>query len=370
MNIRFPITNVFRSAYTDLRKRPAGNMPSLDVLRSAAILLVISAHVGGFFSARIQALPFVFYGWSGVDLFFVLSGLLIGGQLWKELSKRGAIDIRRFVLRRGFRIWPLYYSFILVLGGLALFKGESVRGFLVDICCVSNYYHHRVAGGWSLSTEEQFYVLAPVLLYLGSRVIAPQALVALPAAWLLLLPVLRWRIVRNVPLSRIPEMRYYFPFHTHSDGLAAGLILAWIGVMRPSWMTINRGKALGITVIGIGLAFVLRHLSQGVFRFSSLAALFGSVTYFLLTFRPLPRVLQWQGFYVMSRLSYGMYLNHFHLLDFTAALALRAGKGSIGFILCWVVSVMASMLASFATFAIVELPFLRMRERRLGHARR
>ena len=117
------------------------------MLRSAAILLVLSLHVGEFFPPRVQHLPFVYYGWSGVDLFFVLSGFLIGGQLWKQLYAQGNIEIGRFILRRGYRIWPLYYAFILVVGGLTLAVGKPVRGFLVDIFCISNYFHHKIAGG-------------------------------------------------------------------------------------------------------------------------------------------------------------------------------------------------------------------------------
>src|SRR5438874_2060458 len=81
----FRSRNPFRNARLDLKESPPGNLPCLDVLRSAAILLVLNLHVGEFFSSRVRNLPFVFYGWSGVDLFFVLSGFLIGEQLWKEL---------------------------------------------------------------------------------------------------------------------------------------------------------------------------------------------------------------------------------------------------------------------------------------------
>ena len=77
-----PRQNFLSAAIADLRRRPRGNVPSLDILRSAAILLVFSGHVGGDFSGlRIVKLPFIFWGWTGVDLFFILSGYLIGGQL-------------------------------------------------------------------------------------------------------------------------------------------------------------------------------------------------------------------------------------------------------------------------------------------------
>ena len=201
-------SNWFQIAVRDLRHRPASNIPSLDMLRSAAILLVLSLHVGEFFPTRIQHLPFVYYGWSGVDLFFVLSGFLIGGQLWKQLYLQGNIEIGRFILRRGYRIWPLYYAFILVVGGFTLAAGKPVSGFLVDIFCVSNYFHHKIAGGWSLSTEEQFYIAVPVLLYLGSRLLPTRALVLLPVLWLLAAPVML-RLQRSLtsPIFRSTRTR-------------------------------------------------------------------------------------------------------------------------------------------------------------------
>src|ERR1700733_7943814 len=95
--------NFLAAAITNLRDRPRGNVPSLDILRSAAILLVLSVHVGGSFNCFLTPLPFVVGGWPGVDLFFILSGYLIGGQLWKELKATGTVQVGRFILRRGFR---------------------------------------------------------------------------------------------------------------------------------------------------------------------------------------------------------------------------------------------------------------------------
>jgi peptidoglycan/LPS O-acetylase OafA/YrhL len=355
----------FKNALLDLKLRPQGNIPSLDVLRSIAILLVLSAHVGEHFSANVVKLPFVYWGWTGVDLFFILSGFLIGGQLWKELHRSGDIHVGRFILRRGFRIWPLYYFFILSVGGLALAHGQPMKGFLADIFCVSNYFHQNIPGGWSLSTEEQFYILAPVLLYFGSRVISYRKLIALPILWLLILPLLRWLIVRNASPSEVPALTY-LPFHTHSDGLAMGLIIAWITVMRPELLKSKFWSNALMLFTGLAVALLLRHLNQFVFRFSALAVLFGSVTFFLLRARTLPDLVNSQGFYVISRLSYGMYLNHFHVVGFIPRLMPYVGDGWAGFVICWILSLIGSLILSYITFAIVEAPFLKLREQWLA----
>ena len=361
-------SNWLQAAVDDLRYRPSRNLPYLDVLRSAAILLVLSLHVGGFFSPRIQSLPFVFYGWSGVDLFFVLSGFLIGRQLWNQLYSQGNVDIGRFILRRGYRIWPLYYSFILVAVGCALATGKPVAGFLVDTFCVSNYFHRKIAGGWSLSTEEQFYILVPVLLHFGSRLLPVRKLVALPLLWLLTAPVLRWFTIRGAAASKAADLTY-FPFHTHSDGLAAGLIVAWLVVTRPELLKSKFLNNALTCAAGLIVAFYLRHLNQSLFRFSSLAILYGSITLLLLRAHRLPRWMNWHGFYILSRLSFGMYLNQFQAIEFIRFCKLPGGDGMAGFAICWTLSLISSMAFSYITFASIELPFLRMRERSLGRTK-
>src|SRR5580658_8107142 len=94
-----------------------GRVLSLDVLRGVAILLVIGRH--HFINPRDAGLLFVpaavwhRYGWTGVDLFFVLSGFLVGGLLLKETLERGELHVPRFLVRREFKIWPSYYVFLI-----------------------------------------------------------------------------------------------------------------------------------------------------------------------------------------------------------------------------------------------------------------
>src|SRR5436305_13199738 len=106
------VSHWWRASLHDLTHRPAGNIAALDVLRALAIVLVFSGHFGDEFQAvpKVAHFPVFYWSWTGVDLFFVLSGALIGSQLWKELQRTGHIRIGRFLLRRGFRIWPLYFS--------------------------------------------------------------------------------------------------------------------------------------------------------------------------------------------------------------------------------------------------------------------
>ncbi len=81
---------------------PPDRLFALDLLRGVAIALVVAFHSPGGEAIRV--------GWVGVDLFFVLSGFLISGLLFKELDRTGTIVAWRFWLRRGFKIWPAYFA--------------------------------------------------------------------------------------------------------------------------------------------------------------------------------------------------------------------------------------------------------------------
>jgi peptidoglycan/LPS O-acetylase OafA/YrhL len=346
-------------ALADLRSRPLGNVPCLDILRSAAILLVFSGHVAvDFGGLAIAKSPFVYWGWTGVDLFFILSGYLIGGQLWKELNRTGSIRVGRFILRRGFRIWPLYYSFLLLALITNLIRSQPLTGFGFDLFFLSNYVGKtNVGGSWSLCIEEQFYIAFPLILWLGNRFVSVKHLAWIAAAWLVALPLFR---ARSFHLHQTVDG---FLFQSHSDGLAIGLLIAWFVVFCPQWVrTPLRNNALvagGLVV----LAALLYQASRPIFNYSSIALLYGSCTLFLLRLPNPPAWFTWSGFYVISRLSYGIYLNHFLVLDYLPkAIMPYIGKGTMGFLLCWIICLLVSGFVAFLTFAVIELPFLRLRE--------
>ena len=148
---------------------------SVDVWRGIAIISVVLFHFDGY-------LPF---GSIGVDLFFVISGLLIGGILTTKLFKREPIKYFRFLLQRGFKIWPSYYTFI-ILGTLVayLLYREDYSNQVIPFSDMKRYllfyqnytgepFHWSFDHIWSLCVEEHFYILLPLLFliirYLGSN---------------------------------------------------------------------------------------------------------------------------------------------------------------------------------------------------------
>ncbi|MFK7050319.1 O-acetyltransferase OatA [Flavobacterium columnare] len=127
----------------------------LDFLRGIAILLVLLRH------------QFLFYwtekmGWIGVDLFFVLSGFLVSGLLFKEYQKHNKIDGKRFLIRRGFKIYPIFYLFY-ILYLIPFYSNNKILDFrkiATDLLFLQNYatgWGYAYPASWSLAVEEHFY---------------------------------------------------------------------------------------------------------------------------------------------------------------------------------------------------------------------
>ena len=193
-------------------------IPSLDGLRAISIALVLLGHLGG-----TQHFPLALYHLThlanfGVRVFFVISGYLITHLLLKEHAKSGRINLGEFYRRRAFRILPPAYLYmaIIVLAGLpALSRQNIVTAFTYT----TNYFVGSTPWPlghlWSLSVEEQFYLLWPFALAVAFALRRKIALYAILAA-----PVLRMAFY----FAGWTDIGYYFP--TVADAIATGCLLA------------------------------------------------------------------------------------------------------------------------------------------------
>jgi peptidoglycan/LPS O-acetylase OafA/YrhL len=141
------------------------HLPALDGLRGLAVMLVIVFHFG-----------FLEAGWTGVQIFFVLSGYLITSILVRESSLDLPFYLKRFYWRRALRIFPLYYLYLTVVGLVFCLSGEpSVFGrqwpylfsYSFNFLRASPHYQNSFYLGhfWSLGVEEQFYLFWPLLMH-------------------------------------------------------------------------------------------------------------------------------------------------------------------------------------------------------------
>lgn len=209
-----------------MRHTSDARIPSLDGLRAVSISFVLLAHLAGTRNFPLSESVGNFWGLGefGVRVFFVISGFLITGLLLDELDRSGRISLRRFYLRRTLRIFPPYYALL-----AAIFLAASYGAFTLaphdvahTLTYTSNYYSGRswfVGHTWSLSVEEQFYLLWPaVLIVVGRRkglLVAALFALACPAVRLI-----EWELFRS--LSAGIGTR----FETIADAIAVGCLLA------------------------------------------------------------------------------------------------------------------------------------------------
>jgi peptidoglycan/LPS O-acetylase OafA/YrhL len=198
---------------------------SLDILRCIAILLVISRHYG---HPGLLGRP----GWAGVDLFFVLSGFLISGLLFGEYQCRGAIDVKRFWIRRAFKIYPAFYALMIFVFVVCVATGQLSRNFLSDLFFLQDYIKPIAEHGWSLAVEEKFYLALPIVLLVMMRgknrrdpfAAIPYLFVALFAACLAL------RIHGLLHFTTWDSIDR--PAHLRIDSLFAGVTLGYFNHFR------------------------------------------------------------------------------------------------------------------------------------------
>jgi peptidoglycan/LPS O-acetylase OafA/YrhL len=372
------IGDTLKAGWHDLTHRPRSQEPALDALRAAAVLLVICTHYAlpEWPNAHGREVsfthwPMFFYGWTGVDLFFVLSGLLIGTQLWRELDRTGGVKVPRFLLKRGLRIWPLYFAVLTLL----LLSGHDVRW--PDWTFLSNYVETAYPRSWSLSTEEQFYIVVPLLLLLVARVLPTRHQVWPIVALLCAIPLVRFierhRLLAQGLSNEVVHNRMVGPIHLHTEALLVGLILAWITVHRQRWIAKEESRrvsrrGLVVLVAGAGLGMALDIANKEIFAFMALGLIFGACTYFVLVDRSfLTRPLHAFAFYPISRLSYGMYLNHFLVVPSSTAWAIANVPGPLPvvFFAGLLLGTAISIGAAVVTFLLIEHPFLQLRTRLL-----
>ncbi len=215
------------------------SIPSLDGLRAVAVLMVIVSHLYGW-----SSLPQT--GWAhdlfvsigqgglGVSIFFVISGFLITTLLLQEQERTGTIGLGRFYFRRAMRIFPPYYVYLLVAAAAAWWMHRAIplKGLLVSAGYISNYVPYTWLGGspggwyllhtWSLSVEEQFYLLWPFLLLLVAR----RNAVRLAFGILLAAPFARLGMVHLLPLYGVGG-QWLRLLHTTLDLLVFGGLLAF-----------------------------------------------------------------------------------------------------------------------------------------------
>jgi len=317
--------------------------------------------------------PIASSGWIGVDLFFVLSGYLITSQL-DEL--RGAPNYyRNFYVRRVLRLFPVFYFvFLAALVLTPLLKIHWRLGHLVILLQGANFALPadnslgtlgplNIFHLWSLSVEEQFYLLWPWLV--GGN-LTRRTLQRICLAGLIAAPLLRFSMLHE----HVNPWWIYQSLPTRMDSLFAGALLALLP--RPSLRTarMTGGAAVmaygGLTWWGHSLFFLSRQI-QG-FGYSALALLFASMLVMsLYPVTVVSRVCSWSVLRFYGKYSYGIYLWHYL---FSEQFGLLQGWVQRQIPISFIASVagfglilLCSTAIAVVSYSVIEKPFLRLKKR-------
>ena len=337
----------------------------LDILRSVAILLVLFRH------SQLFTNPLFDFGWLGVDLFFVLSGFLVSGLIFKEYKKRNKLNIKRFLLRRGFKIYPAFYIFL--IGSIIIEHYRdgfipTIPDLLGEIFYLQSYLSHIWTHTWSLAVEEHFYLALALFSFiayktrtLGKKQLDISTLIAL----IILSFCMRFYVSyphRNEPFFSFMQT------HLRSDGILIGVLTGYLYHFTSFFAYFSKYR-WAFLIISVGLMLPGFYYEGGGY-FMNTAGLslvnlgFGLLTLFSLTnfdiqSDPLKQVSKPIVFFftLVGKHSYSIYLWHIACRNFMND-NLNYG-GNWNSLIFFILSISVGVALSL----IIERPFLKLRER-------
>lgn len=363
--------------------------PGLDLLRTIAITLVVVSH----YPYREHAPWYTGirqYGWSGVDLFFVLSGYLIGFQIFNNLAVDGRLSFRDFYIKRTFRILPCY---LVVVAVYFLFPGiwesEGISPLWKYLSFTQNFgldfgKYGTFSHAWSLCVEEHFYLCLPIIAITFVKLKSPKRYVAVVFGALFVFGVFSrwfsWNLyfdtlkVLTHPQSEAKYFKsIYYPTYNHLEGLLVGVGLALTHVYLPqSWRWFCERKwpvmSLGLAFLALALKACVREenrtLEAAVFGFPLFAMAYGCFVQCCLSSKSKAANPLWLFFAWTASLAYSTYLTHKPVIKFVHEAMVGRGfeKFSIPVTLA---TILAVLFVACVLHYCVERPFLKLRSQLL-----
>ena len=318
------------------RTTASPRLHGLDTLRALAILAVMIFHLSAFLPDVLAPVERV--GWMGVDIFFVLSGFLIGSQLLKPYASGGKLSLADFYWRRAFRILPAYLLVLLLYFMIPAWRESPgisspwlfltfTQNFLIDYSV-----HQAFSFAWSLCVEEHFYLVLPVLVLLMMKrpslrktliLLVAVALAGIVIRSYVLVYVLRAASDGGENLALAYLERLYYPTYTRLDGLLAGVGLALIRTFRPRWWAAlaARGHAamfVGLVLVGSAIWLFRDRFTSvtgvsawgTVLGFPILSVGFGCLLASSVSRNGLLSRFRVPGARLVATLAFGLYLTH------------------------------------------------------------
>jgi peptidoglycan/LPS O-acetylase OafA/YrhL len=366
-----PLESISPIQATDEPSFHLGYRRWLDGLRGVAILLVLAFHL--------QLLP---GGSLGVDVFFVLSGFLITNLLAEEWQRRGSINLKHFYLRRVLRLLPAFVVLLLAFAIHTLVRrpseewGARWHELAAAACYVANWNQFHGASWtilghtWSLSLEEQFYLLWPMLLFVMLRYLPRRQILIIVAAGILAAATLRFGMHHQHRLfgtAKTDIMRLYTGLDTRADSLLAGCLaslLATWNLLPQSRRFVTGIKVSSlIAVILVGFCLFFRDLGHsqyydGLFTLVAIAVAVIIVRLLMVPTGLGGKILEFGPLVGAGKISYGLYLFHIPFVDWF-------GSSGVGWRNPGTTALVAilTLAAALLSFYLIERPFLRLKDR-------
>ncbi|HYO52661.1 acyltransferase [Archangium sp.] len=353
-------------------------IPGLDLLRAIAITWVMVGHLFEI-APELHGLPefvrtLMSAGPAGVDLFFVLSGFLIGRILRRMLASGGGLDVLGFWSRRWLRTLPAYYA--VLLGGLVTeVLGRSRGGWNGALPAyfvfLQTYLSDmpRFNWTWSLCIEEHFYLVLPLVLVAAARMrpgVSPQRLLLSVGVACLVTSLCarfaHWWLAGMPPLEVLREMalhtRSFYVFsHCRLDGIAMGLVVAALPAPTAAAKRLGPWAVAAAMSLVLAMPFLVTGPVHWLLSFTGLALGCAVLVWSASPGGLLSRVsVPGAGF--ISDISYAFYLTHLTVFG----IARRALPGTSGALVA-AIAIPAAIVVSVAIRRMVELPVIRLRER-------
>lgn len=357
----------------------SNRLRELDFLRGIAIILVLLRH-----------LPLTDVtskmGWIGVDLFFVLSGFLVSGLLFKEYQRFGSIQPKLFLIRRGFKIYPIYFLTYVLYLAIKLVKHQFLwKGFLADVFFVQNYvmgWGYAYVATWSLAIEEHFYFLFAVALYFilqknqfNRKVNSNWSYFQIGIIGLLILCFLL-RVYSNFYHPEYDEKNITMT-HLRIDSLLFGVFISYFYYFKNDVLTtfFNSNKTLLITTAFALLSFTpFIDFEESVFvrtiGFTFLYLAFGIFLICFLVYKDinlvLNKIFSQVGANFISKIglsSYSIYLIHGFVAVFYAFLRVYVLKIEVHYLLLFIINVVTSIFVGMFITNYIEKYFLTIRDK-------
>ncbi|HEX7847781.1 MAG TPA: acyltransferase [Chitinophagaceae bacterium] len=346
-------------------KRP--HYPALDGLRGVAILLVVLYHNFDFIKQS-------FFGWLGVDLFFVLSGFLITSILMDDIGK--AKFLKNFFTRRVLRIFPLYFLCLiifLILFPLFNWHKKELAFFLDNQWWLWTYlqnwlYSFRLTDDakmlthlWSLAVEEQFYLIWPFVILLVKK---PKRLFFIMLALLLLTMAAR----SVIWLYQVEDLNYTTLYtFTRIDGICIGSMIALLMRFRPTLIGKNMA-AIVLALAAMNFIFYFLNRSSNSYPFlafvgyTTFCAMFGLLVYEIVTNSNslFTKLLSIQPLRFFGKISYGFYIFHWPIYLMTREYLLAQTGSRLGTAL---LSTALALLISIISYYSFERYFLALKDK-------